>query len=81
MNHASYPASPPGPDRAAAAGLVPELNDLLRRLQQERHERPYLNPVLLLAHHISQRLADGSLDAATLGDAIQSLSSDGFLWQ
>lgn len=79
MDQTSEPESPPRPVRDAADRLVPELHDLLRRLEQERHERPYLNPVLLLAHQMSRRLGDGTLDAATLGEAIQRLSHDGFL--
>ena len=75
--HANAPAPTPPPEGSGAA-LAAELGRELARLAGEGNAQPFVNPVLLLAHHIGRRVATGEVDAAGLTTLIQHLTVEGF---
>lgn len=64
--------------RIDAPALADELTGELERLSRERERDPISNPVLRLAHEISERVKDGRLDYAALEQLVQYLTVEGF---
>src|SRR3546814_21130470 len=67
----------PGP-AIDAASLADELIGEYRRLAGGRADNPFANPVLLLAHELSRRPADGPLAHPAVEQLVQHLTAAGF---
>ncbi len=59
--------------------LLTELRTEFTRLSEGAATDPFRNPVLMLAHHVSRRLARGEVSLPVLESALQTLSVQGFL--
>jgi len=69
---------PPAP-RPSSAELEAQLAGRLARLEAERADDPFTNPVQRLALDISRRMESGELALADVGSLVQRLSVEGFL--
>ena len=59
--------------------VLTELRTEFTRLSEGAATDPFRNPVLMLAHHVSRRLARGEVSLPVLESALQTLSVQGFL--
>ena len=70
----------PAPGPAVDPGrLLTELKNEFSQLSEDAAGDPFRNPVLMLAHHLSRRMASGELSAATLESALQTMTFQAFL--
>ncbi|MSP20871.1 MAG: phosphoenolpyruvate carboxylase [Alphaproteobacteria bacterium] len=82
MAEATLTVAPEGPAPGPVtdpARLLTELRNEFTSLSEGAASDPFRNPVLMLAHHISHRLAANEVSTATLESALQTLTVQAFL--
>ena len=68
----------PGP-MTDPSRLLTELRAEFSRLSEGAEGDPFRNPILMLAHHLSRRMAAGEVSLATLESVLQTLTVQAFL--